>query len=95
MSACLSLSDLEDSDMREAKSGTWYQTQAQRMLANNSVAYKNKPPVGTFMEEWNSLYKSKSGERGIFNREAATKQALRNGRRVVEDNEIHFPYVGH
>lgn len=84
-SALISLSDLSDAQMRDAKSGTWYQTEQQRMLANNSVAYKGKPEVGVFLEEWNSLYKSKSGERGIYNREAATKQAARNGRRTLED----------
>jgi ribonucleoside-triphosphate reductase len=53
----------------------------QRALANNSVAYKSKPEIGTFMREWLALYESKSGERGMFNREAADKQVARNGRR--------------
>jgi ribonucleoside-diphosphate reductase alpha chain len=59
----------------------WWENEGQRALANNSVAYKSKPEIGTFMREWVSLYDSKSGERGMFNREAADKQVSRNGRR--------------
>ena len=73
-SALISLSSLTDERMRDAKSGAWWEADPQRALANNSVAYKEKPEPGIFMEEWLSLYKSKSGERGIFNREAAQKQ---------------------
>ena len=72
-SALISLSSLTDERMREAKTGAWWEFNPQRALANNSVAYKSKPEIGTFMDEWVSLYKSKSGERGIFNREAAKK----------------------
>jgi len=72
-SALISLSSLTDERMREAKTGAWWEYNPQRALANNSVAYKSKPEIGTFMDEWVSLYKSKSGERGIFNREAAKK----------------------
>ena len=60
--------------------------EGQRALANNSVAYKGKPEMGTFMREWVSLYESKSGERGIFNRQAAQKQAAKNGRRDAEQD---------
>jgi ribonucleoside-diphosphate reductase alpha chain len=67
-SACLILND---DQMAHAKSGQWWENEGQRALANNSVAYKGKPEMGTFMREWVSLYESKSGERGIFNREAA------------------------
>jgi len=67
--------------MREAKSGAWWEQNPQRALANNSVAFKEKPEIGTFMEEWLSLYKSKSGERGIFNREAAKKTVAKLGDR--------------
>jgi ribonucleoside-triphosphate reductase len=67
--------------MRNAKTGDWWTHSAQRALANNSVAYTEKPDVGTFMEEWSSLYRSKSGERGIFNREASRRQAAKSGRR--------------
>ena len=80
-SALISLSNLGDDQMRHAKSGTWWETQGQRALANNSVSYKFKPEMGTFMREWVSVYESKSGERGMFNREASDKQVARNGRR--------------
>lgn len=80
-SALISLSNLSDQRMRGAKSGQWWDTEPQRMLANNSVSYTEKPEAEIFMEEWLSLIKSKSGERGIFNREAAQKQAARWGRR--------------
>jgi ribonucleoside-diphosphate reductase alpha chain len=70
--------------MRNAKSGQWWEDNQQRALANNSVAYSEKPGMDAFMEEWLSLYQSKSGERGIFNREAAIKQAAKNGRRDTE-----------
>lgn len=80
-SALISLSNLSDGRMRNAKSGQWWEDNVQRALANNSVAYSEKPGMDAFMEEWLSLYQSKSGERGIFNREAAIKQAAKNGRR--------------
>lgn len=79
-SALISLSNLSDQRMRDAKSGQWWETQAQRRLANNSVAYTEKPEVGQFMEEWHSIFASKSGERGVFNREAAKKQCEKFGR---------------
>lgn len=72
-SAMISLSNLTDERMRTAKSGQWWLEDGQRALANNSVCYTEKPDVGIFMREWESLYESKSGERGIFNREAALK----------------------
>jgi len=80
-SALISLSNLNDDQMAHAKSGQWWEHEGQRALANNSVAYKGKPEMGTFMREWLALYDSKSGERGIFNRAAADKQVARNGRR--------------
>ena len=83
-SALISLSNLNDDQMAHAKSGMWWENEGQRALANNSVAYKGKPEMGTFMREWVSLYESKSGERGIFNRKAAKAQAAKNGRRDVE-----------
>ena len=73
-SALISLSNLTDQRMRVAKSGQWWQADPQRGLANNSVCYTEKPDIGIFMDEWKALYISKSGERGIFNREAAIKQ---------------------
>jgi len=80
-SALISLSNLTDERMREAKSGAWWVSNPQRALANNSVAYKEKPEIGTFMDEWVSLYKSKSGERGIFNRDATRKTVAKLGDR--------------
>lgn len=80
-SALISLSNLTDRRMREAKMGAWYVDNSHRGLANNSVAYTEKPDSETFMEEWLSLVKSKSGERGIFNRLAAQDQAGKWGRR--------------
>ena len=80
-SALISLSELGDERMRDAKSGAWWEANPQRALANNSVAYKEKPEIGTFMQEWVSLYKSKSGERGIFNRDAAKKTVAKLGDR--------------
>jgi len=80
-SALISLSNLNDDQMAHAKAGMWWEHEGQRALANNSVAYKCKPEIGTFMREWLALYDSKSGERGMFNREAADKQVARNGRR--------------
>lgn len=83
-SALISLSNLTDERLRGAKSGQWWESDPQRTLANNSVAYTEKPDVGIFMREWHSLYESKSGERGIFNRVAAKKKAAENGRREVD-----------
>jgi len=80
-SAMISLSNLSDDRMRHAKSGQWWETTAHRALANNSVAYTEKPNMETFMREWLALVESKSGERGIFNREASKKQAAKNDRR--------------
>jgi len=80
-SAMISLSNLSDDRMRHAKSGMWWENNPQRALANNSVAYTEKPDMETFMREWLSLVESKSGERGIFSRMASQKQAAKNGRR--------------
>jgi ribonucleoside-triphosphate reductase (thioredoxin) len=83
-SAMISLSNLSDDRMRNAKSGMWWEHQGQRALANNSVAYTEQPDMETFMREWLSLVESKSGERGIFSRIASRKQAAKNGRRNIE-----------
>ena len=80
-SAMISLSNLSDDRMRHAKSGQWWETASWRALANNSVSYTEKPDMETFMREWMALVESKSGERGIFNREASKKQASKFGRR--------------
>ena len=84
-SALISLSNLSDDRMRDAKSGQWWINDGQRALANNSACYTEKPDMGVFMSEWKALYDSKSGERGIFNRESAVKMASMNGRRNTED----------
>lgn len=80
-SALISLSSLTDKRMREAKVGAWWEDNKQRSLSNNSVAYTEKPDAETFLEEWVALIKSKSGERGIFNRKAAQYIASTFGRR--------------
>lgn len=80
-SALISLSNLSDDRMRVAKSGQWWIENGHRALANNSAAYTEKPDMELFMEEWMALVKSKSGERGIFNRVAAKKKVLESGRR--------------
>ena len=95
-SALISLSNLGDDQMRHAKSGQWWENEGQRALANNSVAFKGKPEMGTFMREWTALYESKSGERGIFNRESAIKQAAKNKRRkyaLVEKPVLPLDYI--
>ena len=83
-SAMISLSNLSDDRMRHAKSGQWWENQGQRALANNSTSYTEKPDMETFMREWLALVESKSGERGIFNRQASQKQAAKNGRRNLD-----------
>ncbi len=83
-SALISLSNLSDQRMRDAKEGQWWVSNAQRGLANNSAVYTERPEIEIFMAEWLSLIKSKSGERGIFNRAAAKKQAARWGRRSAD-----------
>jgi ribonucleoside-diphosphate reductase alpha chain len=80
-SAMISLSDLDDERIRYAKAGPWWETAPHRALANNSAVYSETPTVGKFMEEWLSLYNSHSGERGIFNREAAQKTVAKYGHR--------------
>ena len=80
-SAMISLSDLNDERIRHAKTGPWWETAPHRALANNSAVYDETPTVGKFMEEWLSLYNSHSGERGIFNREAAKRTVEKFGHR--------------
>jgi ribonucleoside-diphosphate reductase alpha chain len=86
-SAMISLSDLTDTEMAKAKFGSWWATEPQRALSNNSVAYSGKPTMSDFMEEWKNLYDSQSGERGIYNVKAAQTQAAKYGRR---DGEIRY-----
>ena len=74
----ISLSNLSDNRMRYAKTG---QFPDNRYLANNSVSYTEKPDALSFLREWTALAESGTGERGIFNRQAAQRQAAKNGRR--------------
>jgi ribonucleoside-diphosphate reductase alpha chain len=83
-SAMISLSDLGDPQVRDAKSGNWWEHYGHRALANNSACYEVKPDMETFLDEWTALVKSKSGERGIFSRIAAQAKAAENGRRDAE-----------
>ena len=85
-SALISLSNLNDREMRFAKHGEWYTHNVQRALANNSVNYKEKPDVGTFMREWLSLYDSKSGERGIYNGMSAKKTVEQLNERYKDED---------
>lgn len=80
-SAMISLSDLGSEPMAKAKSGAWWEGHVHRQLANNSAVYNGKPEVGEFLKEWKSLYDSKSGERGIFNRDASRKLVEKLGKR--------------
>lgn len=80
-SAMISLSNLSDMRMQGAKMGAWWEQHSYRALANNSIAYTERPDVGVFMKEWMALYESKSGERGIFNRMASENQVQSIGRR--------------
>ena len=79
-SAMISLSNLSDDRMRHAKMGSWFNENVNRSYANNSIAFSTKPDMGTFLREWTSIYESKSGERGIFNRTAAMSKAKEIGR---------------
>lgn len=86
-SAMISLSNINDIEMAQAKAGNWWESNAQRSLSNNSVAYSRKPEMAQFIAEWKSLYDSKSGERGIYNVAAAQAQAAKYGRRSPD---IHY-----
>lgn len=83
-SALISLSSINDEQMRKAKTGNWWETHPHRALANNSAAYNEKPTLDVFLKEWASLYESHSGERGIFSRIASQKQAEKNDRRDID-----------
>ena len=89
-SALLSLSDIDDDEMRHAKSGAWFHENPQRALANNSANYHDEPSTGTFLREWTALYDSKSGERGIFSSRASALQAKINSDRLVDQELYSF-----
>lgn len=84
-SAMISLSNLSDDRMRHAKMGNWWNDQVNRSYANNSIAFTEKPDMGSFLREWTAIYESKSGERGVFNREAAKQKAVSIGREPRDD----------
>jgi ribonucleoside-diphosphate reductase alpha chain len=83
-SAMISLGDLGDYEHATAKTGAWWEQHGERALSNNSAVYNSKPSIGVFMKEWNDIYNSHSGERGIFNREASQNQAAKWGRRSAD-----------
>ena len=91
-SALISLSDLDDVEMRDAKKGQFYLTEPQRMMANNSAVYMEKPSNEHFMDEWVALMKSGSGERGIFNR-GSLKKTLPE-RRLAQFKNKDYPHWG-
>lgn len=62
-SALISLSNLTDDRIRRAKHGQWWLDNPHRGLANNSACYTEKPDFEAFLNEWTSLYESRSGER--------------------------------
>ncbi len=88
--ALISLSDLDDSEMRLAKSGQFYINNAQRSMANNSTAYNEKPTASEFMDEWVALMKSGTGERGIFNRGSLGEQMPERRKKIYEKNMEDF-----
>ncbi len=91
-SALISLSDLDDEQLREAKQGQFWNTNPQRALANNSAVYEVKPTTTEFLNEWLALMKSGSGERGIFNR-GSLKDTLPK-RRIEEFKNEKMPSFG-
>ncbi|MFA6407848.1 MAG: ATP cone domain-containing protein [Candidatus Paceibacterota bacterium] len=93
-SALISLSDLDDNDLRDAKKGVFYNTEPQRMLSNNSAVYLQKPTSEEFMDEWIALMKSGSGERGIFNRGSLAKTLPERRIKVLKEYEGYFNAAG-
>jgi len=87
-SALISLSNLTDRRMQDAKTGQWWVDNPQRALANNSVAYTETPDAEAFIDEWRNLIQSKSGERGIFNRVAAHKQVPERRKEGLENHDL-------
>ena len=93
-SALISLSDLDDNDIRDAKKGAFYNTEPQRMLSNNSAVYIQKPTATEFMDEWIALMKSGTGERGIFNRGSLAKTLPERRIKVLKQYEGYFDATG-
>jgi ribonucleoside-diphosphate reductase alpha chain len=93
-SAMISLSDLDDTEIRDAKKGAFYNTEPQRMLANNSAVYAQKPSNTEFIEEWTALMKSGSGERGIFNRGSLAKTLPERRIKTLREHSGYFDPSG-
>lgn len=93
-SAMISLSDLDDQEIRDAKKGQFYITEPQRSLANNSAVYLKKPSSEEFLDEWTALMKSGSGERGIFNRGSLAKTLPERRLKVLREHEGYFDASG-
>lgn len=93
-SALISLSDLDDADVRDAKKGAFYMTHPHRALANNSAIYINKPSNEEFLKEWMALIESKSGERGIFNRGSLAKTLPERRIKVLKEYKGYFDASG-
>ncbi len=93
-SAMISLSDLDDIEIRDAKKGTFYVSEPQRMLANNSAVYTQKPTNTEFMDEWIALMKSGSGERGIFNRGSLAQTLPERRIKILKKNSQYFDPTG-
>ena len=93
-SAMISLSDLDDTEIRDAKKGAFYMTEPQRMLANNSAVYTQKPTNTEFIDEWIALMKSGSGERGIFNRGALAQTLPQRRLTLLRETGGYFDPTG-
>ncbi len=93
-SAMISLSDLDDADIRDAKRGAFYMTHPHRMLANNSAVYINKPSNEEFLKEWMALIESHSGERGIFNRGSLAATLPERRIKVLKEYKGYFDATG-
>ena len=93
-SAMISLSDLDDAEIRDAKKGQFFMNEPQRMLANNSAVYTTKPSNTEFLDEWVALMKSGSGERGIFNRGSLSKTLPERRIKVLKEYKGYFDPTG-
>jgi ribonucleoside-diphosphate reductase alpha chain len=93
-SAMISLSDLDDNDIRDAKKGQFYLNEPQRMLSNNSAVYTRRPSNSEFMEEWVALMRSGSGERGIFNRGSLAKTLPERRIKALKEQKNYFDPSG-
>ncbi len=93
-SALISLSDIDDPEVRDAKKGAFYMTHPHRSLANNSAVYINKPTNEEFLKEWMALIESRSGERGIFNRGSLAKTLPARRIKALKEYKGYFDATG-